>query len=107
MKATRDFTVSIIIVYKEKALLHLHKKMDKWLPVGGHIERNELPEEAAVREAKEESGLKIVLYNPDKQVGMGDARQLVRPAHILLEDIEQFHQHIDFVYYATAKKPSR
>lgn len=103
MEITRDFTVSIIIVCKEKALLHLHKKMDKWLPVGGHIECDELPEEAALREVKEESGLEIVLYNPDKQVDMADAKQLIRPAHILLEDIKLGHQHIDSVYYANAK----
>jgi 8-oxo-dGTP diphosphatase len=31
---------------------------------------------------------------------MGDAKQLSRPMHILLENINKFHQHIDFVYYA-------
>ncbi|MBU4337940.1 NUDIX domain-containing protein [Patescibacteria group bacterium] len=99
---TKHFTISTIIVCKEKAFLHLHKKMDKWLPVGGYIERDELLEEAALREIKEESGLEIILYNPDKQVDMADAKQLIRTAHILLEDIKQDHQHIDFVYYATA-----
>lgn len=102
MEITRDITVPIIIVHKEKILLHLHKKMDKWLPVGGHIEPNELPEMAALREIKEESGLEVVLYNSGKQVDMVDAMQLVRPAHILLEDIKPGHQHIDLVYYATA-----
>ena len=82
--------------------MHLHKKMDKWLPVGGHIERDELPEEATLREVKEESGLEIILYNQDKQINMADAKQLIRLAHILLEDIKQGHQHIDFVYYAAA-----
>jgi len=102
MKITRDFTVSAIISYKEKTLLHLHKKMNKWLPVGGHIEYDELPEEAALREIKEESGLEAVLYNSDKQIDMVDAKQLIRPSHILLEDIKQGHQHIDFVYYTMA-----
>lgn len=35
------------------------------LPLGVHIEANELPEEACIREAKEESGLTINLYNVD------------------------------------------
>lgn len=100
METTRDITVSIIIVYKEKVLLHIHKKMDKWLPVGGHIEKNELPEEAALREVKEESGFDVILFDTDKQINMEDAKQLVCPAHILLEDIKQGHQHIDLVYYA-------
>lgn len=102
MKITRDITVSIIIVCKNKTLLHLHKSMDKWLPVGGHIEPNELPEKAALREVKEEAGLEVILYNSDKQIDMIDAKQLIFPAHILLEDIKPGHQHIDFVYYATA-----
>lgn len=76
--------------------------MDKWLPVGGHIERDELPEKAALREVKEESGLETILYNLNEQVDMADAKQLICPAHILLEDIKQGHQHIDFVYYAMA-----
>jgi ADP-ribose pyrophosphatase YjhB (NUDIX family) len=100
MEITRHFTATTIIVHKNKALLHLHKKLGIWIPVGGHIDRDELPEEAAIREAKEESGLIISLYNPDKQIPMGKVKQLFRPMHILLEDINQFHQHIDFVYYA-------
>lgn len=38
MSMDRHFTVSIYIVYKDKVLLHLHKKAKKMLPIGGHIE---------------------------------------------------------------------
>ena len=102
MEITRHLTATIIIVHKNKTLLLLHKKIGIWLPVGGHIEQNELPEEAALREAKEESGLDVVLYNPDKQLEMNDAKQLFRPAHILLESINEARQDIDFIYYATS-----
>lgn len=80
----------------------MHKKLGMWLPVGGHIDCDELPEKAALREVKEESGLDVEIYNPDKQADMGDAQQLLRPMHILLEDIGKDHQHIDFIYYAKA-----
>ncbi len=100
MEITRHFTATTIIINKDKALLHLHKKLGIWIPVGGHIDRDELPQETAIREAKEESGLMITLYNPDKQIPMGTVKQLFRPMHILLEDINPFHQHIDFIYYA-------
>ena len=100
METTRHITATTIIIYKDKTLLHLHKKLDKWLPVGGHIDRDELPEEAAVREAKEESGLDVKLFNIDKIIDFEDAKQLIRPAHIILEDINKFHQHIDFIYFA-------
>ena len=102
MEVTKHFTATTVIVYKNKVLLHLHKKLGIWLPVGGHIDRDELPEEAALREIKEEAGLEVELYNPDEQINMGDAKQLARPMHILLENINQFHQHIDFIYYAKA-----
>ena len=100
MEITKHFTATTIIVYKNKVLLHLHKKLGIWIPVGGHIDRDELPQETALREVKEESGLTVSLYNPDQQIDMGDVKQLIRPAHILLENINQFHQHIDFIYYA-------
>ncbi len=102
MEITRHFTATTYIVHKARVLLHLHKKLGFWIPVGGHVDRDELPHDAALREAKEESGLDVVLYNPDKQIEMGDVKQLLRPMHLLLEDINAFHQHIDFIYYATS-----
>ncbi|MDD5489872.1 MAG: NUDIX domain-containing protein [Candidatus Moranbacteria bacterium] len=102
MEITRHFTVTTTIVCKNKVLLHFHKSLNIWIPIGGHIDRDELPEEAAVREAKEEAGLVISLYNPDKKVGVKDVKQLIMPMHIMLHDINKFHQHIDFSFYATA-----
>lgn len=102
MEITRHFTATTVIVHKNKVLLHLHKKLGIWLPVGGHIDRDELPQEAALREIKEEAGLEVKLYNSDKPIEMGDVKQLFCPMHILLENINQFHQHIDFIYFATA-----
>jgi len=34
---------------------------------------------------------------------MGDILELPRPKHVLLEDINEFHQHIDFIYYASSQ----
>ncbi len=103
MEITRHFAATTIIVSHGKALLHLHKKLDLWLPVGGHIDRDELPEEAAVREIKEETGLDVELYNPDARLAISDTKQLIRPMHLILENINEFHQHIDFIYYATSE----
>lgn len=103
MEITRHFTATTYVVHGKKVLLHFHKKLNMWLPVGGHIEKNELPEVAALREIEEETGLVASLYNPDEQKGFSDVQQLFRPMHILLEDIEEFHKHIDFIYYAFSK----
>jgi ADP-ribose pyrophosphatase YjhB (NUDIX family) len=101
MEIIKHFTATTIIVYQNKVLLHLHKKLNFWVPVGGHIEANELPQEAARREAKEESGLEVELYYPEQLAEMGnEVKELYRPMHLLLENIGD-HQHIDFIYYAT------
>lgn len=103
MGISRHFTATTVVVHRGMALLHRHKKIGLWLPVGGHIDRDELPHEAALREVKEETGLTVALYNSDPSIDFGDVRQLMRPMHILLENVNQFHQHIDFIYYATAQ----
>ena len=58
-----DFTVEVFIVYNNKVLLRKHDKYKIWLGVGGHIELDEDPNQAAVREVKEEVGLDIMLFD--------------------------------------------
>jgi len=38
-------------------LLHHHRKLNRWLQLGGHCEANEAPHQCALRESREESGL--------------------------------------------------
>ncbi len=101
MEITRHFTATVLVVHRNRVLLHRHKKFGTLLPVGGHVDRDELPEEAALREAKEEAGLDVTLYNPDAAT-FPDVRLLVRPMHTLLININAFHQHIDLIFYAQA-----
>lgn len=104
----KHFTVSIFIVHKDKVLLHLHKKAKKILPLGGHIELNESPEETCIREAYEESGLNIKIYNPfneklKKSCNFSNEKLLINPMHTILGEVAPEHYHIDFVYYATSE----
>lgn len=99
---TRDFTVAVFVVHGDYVVLHRHRKLGLWLPPGGHIEPNELPDEAARREVLEETGLTIELAGspgPPRD-HPGQPRRLVRPEGIQLEDIGPDHQHIDLVYLA-------
>lgn len=100
---TRDFTVAVFVVHERRVLLHFHTKLDRWLPPGGHIEPNELPDEAAVREVQEETGVRCTLTGGTRmQYGdPGLPKQLITPAGIQLEQIGPGHQHIDLIYFAT------
>jgi 8-oxo-dGTP pyrophosphatase MutT (NUDIX family) len=66
--APGHFTATCFVVYvpSDVVLLHRHKRLEKWLPMGGHIEPGEEPSQAALREAAEESGLKdLELLSPE------------------------------------------
>lgn len=106
MSLTRDFVATVFIVYKNKLLFHFHKKLKSWLPVGGHIEKNELPTKAAIRETYEESGLKIELYQSSKFLNLTDIQELIIPNHIIVEKIEKDHEHVDLIYYAKVNSPN-
>jgi ADP-ribose pyrophosphatase YjhB (NUDIX family) len=102
MAITRDFTVAVFVVHADRVLLHFHRKLGMWLPPGGHIEPHELPDDAAVREVAEETGVRARLVGA-RGVDLASPpypRALARPAGIQLEDIAPGHQHIDLVYFA-------
>jgi 8-oxo-dGTP pyrophosphatase MutT (NUDIX family) len=58
-------TASAIVVGPRGTVLHLHKRLGLWLQPGGHIEPGETPAEAALREAREETGLAVRLVHDD------------------------------------------
>ncbi len=96
---TRDFTVATFVVSLDRVLLLFHRKLSMWLPPGGHIEPNELPDEAALREVLEETGVRAQLVG-ERTLAIDEPRQLIRPEGIQLENITPGHQHIDLVYFA-------
>jgi 8-oxo-dGTP pyrophosphatase MutT (NUDIX family) len=98
----RHFTVATFVICEGRVLLHFHGKLHFWLPPGGHIEPNELPDEAAVREVWEEAAIRVELVG-DRGVGVDSPVQLVRPFGVQVESIgsgDGYHEHIDLVYFA-------
>ena len=95
---TRDFVATGLVVNEDQVLLLFHRKLGRWLPPGGHIDAPELPDQAAIREVFEETGIRIELVADYEPAGFEHA--LPRPAGIQLEDIEPGHQHIDLIYFA-------
>ncbi len=105
----RHFCASAFVVnpYDKKILLIKHKKNKRWTQPGGHIEGNETPEETALREVYEETGLRVRL------LGERFPREddYIRPLGIqrnrkTLNDGET-HIHVDIIYAAIPNDDSK
>lgn len=99
-----DFTVAIFIVHEARVLLIHHRNLNKWLPVGGHIELDEDPETAALREAKEESGFDIELIGERPPTTGNGTRALIAPRFLDIHYISETHDHIGMIYWARPGK---
>jgi 8-oxo-dGTP pyrophosphatase MutT (NUDIX family) len=85
------FTASAIVVGPRGTVLHLHKRLGRWLQPGGHIEAGETPPEGARREAMEELGLDAT--HPD------DGPHLI---HLDVHEAALGHVHLDLRYLLLA-----
>lgn len=101
---TRDLAVSVFVVWRGQVLLHEHRRLGVWLPPGGHVERGELPDEAAVREVHEEAGVHVTLVG-EPPIDAPGPRQLTRPRGVQLETIHEGHEHVDLIYWARPTEP--
>lgn len=99
-----DFTIGAFIVFEGKVLLIFHKKLQKWLPVGGHIELDEDPDEALLREIQEECGVAVeVVAEKADEIDSPDGRFLFRPEYVDIHRISETHQHVCNYYFCRAK----
>ena len=98
-----DFTVAIFVVHDGKVLVIHHRNLNKWLPLGGHIELDEDPETAALREAKEESGLEVELLGERPPTTAPGTRALIAPRFLDIHRITDTHEHIGMIYWARPK----
>lgn len=99
-----DFTVMPIVLHPDgtKILLVFHPKYGRWMSIGGHIELNETPDEALLKEIDEECGLEVTVLS-DKPDVRGDGYEVLwRPASINIHNANPPHKHIGLVYYCLA-----
>ena len=101
----RHFTVSGFVSQAGKTALHWHR-IGLWLPPGGHIEADEDPIEAVLREVVEETGLAVEVVPTGRTYSWSEPGRLPAPVTIGVYNItggdphqRDPHQHIDLVYF--------
>ncbi len=106
----RHLTVTGFLVHRGRVLLHWHRRNGLWLPMGGHIEPNEDPIQAVLREVREESGVAAEVMPTAPPLAFANIPQLPPPATVLIAPVRSCGaarragwdgpvQHIDLVYY--------
>lgn len=97
-------TASAVIVEPEsgRTLLHYHKRLGRWLQVGGHLERETDIAQAALREAREETGLPDLRFHAAGDAGI----PIDFDVHTIPQVGEQpEHLHLDFRYVLLTSQP--
>lgn len=87
----RHFTGSAVVLSTAGTLLHLHKMANIWVGPGGHIDGDEFPWDAAVRETWEETGIKA--WQPFSEPVLAD---------VDVHDTPNDHVHFDLRYVLVA-----
>jgi len=98
----RHFTATAFLVRGDATLLHWHRRLGQWMPPGGHIEEDEDPVQAVLREILEETGIVAEVIENAARHPFPYPEQLPAPYTILVEDIPgpgERHKHIDMIYF--------
>lgn len=102
----KHFTATAYIIDRKKVLLVFHRKFQKWLPPGGHLDPNESPPECVIREAKEETGYDIELVRQENVwINRWNSNSFERPYLCMMHEVPAHngtpaHQHMDMIYLA-------
>jgi 8-oxo-dGTP pyrophosphatase MutT (NUDIX family) len=100
---TLDWAAVVLIAHEGRVLFAHHRGMNRWVPVGGHIEPGEDPEAAALREAREETGLDVELVGSPALADEPGYRAMRRPEFVDVHQVNGEHWHLGLVYFARVK----
>jgi 8-oxo-dGTP pyrophosphatase MutT (NUDIX family) len=89
--ALTHVTASGIVVGVRGVVLHKHRRLQRWMQPGGHVDPGETPEQAVIRECTEETGLTVV-HPPGGP----------RLVHVDVHEAAQDHIHLDLRYLVVA-----
>lgn len=97
-----DYTIAVFIVHDGRVLLVQHPRYNKWLPIGGHIELDEDPEQALYREIIEETGLQVSILSSKPAVTSPETKFIIQPNYVDVHEANMPHKHICFIYFGKA-----
>lgn len=94
--AKMDLCSTIYVMNKKKHFLLLkHKKLHKWVPPGGRLEEGETPNDTAIRECFEETGVRIHLVGEQPKLETA----LITPFGIENNIAPNGSRHCDFIFF--------
>lgn len=102
-----DLTVAGYIVNNQRVLMVEHKKLQRWLPPGGHVELHQDPEEALFAEIEEETGLTrehLTVFSGKPEISSPGTTFLYAPSFLDIHDISSTHRHIGMVYFLASNE---
>ncbi|MCK4589705.1 MAG: NUDIX domain-containing protein [Nanoarchaeota archaeon] len=100
-----DLTVNGFLIHDHKLLLIHHKKLDLWLAPGGHLDQNETPDQALIREYKEEVNLDIEVLNQKPVDHGGNIRKhMAVPFYVNIHEAGD-HDHYCLFYLCKTNNP--
>ena len=111
-----DLTASAFVVRMDTPeptiMLHLHKKLGRYMQFGGHVELHETPWQAIIHELREESGYDIdqfdVLQPKIRMKSMTGATMHPTPlccnTHLFKQGMDHYHTDIEYAL-VTSEQP--
>jgi ADP-ribose pyrophosphatase YjhB (NUDIX family) len=101
-RLSQHLTASGVVIANSHALLIHHKRIGAWLPPGGHVENDELPHEAVIREILEETGVMVEILS-ENLPDTGDPDAFLLPGPLCSHAVRAVEKsgevyHVDIVY---------
>ncbi|MEK6926086.1 MAG: NUDIX hydrolase [Nanoarchaeota archaeon] len=90
-------TTIFLVDGEGKVLLTWNKNLQTWIPVGGHIDEGETPEQAIRREVAEETGFDFTFHEDFKLLQDGKVK-ISNPFKFQIEEVPHHGHHMNFVF---------